>query len=355
MCVGKSPVWMLKLVAVLSLMLLMGGTVTAQDPQFSQFYAAPLYLNPAFAGSTGQARIGTNYRNQWPAINANFNTISAFGDFYIESKNSGVGVIINHDREGLLGLQSTSIGAIYAYELKITKGLSFRPGVQASIYNRSINFDKLTFGDQFNAATGQVVSSQSVEGLNSGQSKFFPDLTFGGLFYSKNGWFGVTAAHITQPNQSLAGQPDNLPMKISAHAGWKFYLTPGTMGQGFYHKASERSITPTMQYRHQGQFDQMDLGLYYTFEPIIIGTWYRGIPFRNVNGIVNNESIVFLVGFTKKGDKDVLNIGYSYDYTISKLGPASGGAHEFSIVYSWSTRDPRKPPKDKLFIPCPDF
>lgn len=346
---------MYKLVAVLVLMLLAGGTVTAQDPQFSQFYAAPLYLNPAFAGSTGQARIGTNYRNQWPAINANFNTISAFGDFYVESKNSGVGVIINHDREGLLGLQSTSIGAIYAYELKITKGLSFRPGVQASIYNRSINFDKLTFGDQFNAATGQVVSSRSVEGLNSGQSKFFPDFTFGGLFYSKNGWFGVTAAHITQPNQSLAGQPDNLPRKISAHAGWKFYLTPGTMGQGFYHKASERSITPTFQYRHQGQFDQMDLGVYYTFEPIIIGTWYRGIPFRNVNGIINNESVVLLIGFTKKGDKDILNIGYSYDYTISKLGPSSGGAHEFSIVYSWSTRDPRKPPKDKLFIPCPDF
>ena len=42
-------------------------------------------------------------------------------------------------------------------------------------------------------------------------------------------------------------------------------------------------------------------------------------------------------------------------YTISKLGPASGGAHEFSLVYSWPTRNPRKPPKDKLIIPCPDF
>jgi hypothetical protein len=48
------------------------GSVTAQDPQYSQFYAAPLYLNPAFAGATGQNRIGINYRNQWPAIDANF-------------------------------------------------------------------------------------------------------------------------------------------------------------------------------------------------------------------------------------------------------------------------------------------
>jgi type IX secretion system PorP/SprF family membrane protein len=341
--------------SVLVLMLAAGETVTAQDAQFSQFYAAPLYLNPAFAGSTSQARVGTNYRNQWPAIDANFNTISAFADFYIEEKNSGVGMIINRDREGLLGLQSTSIGLLYSYDLKLTKGLSFRPGFQASLYNRAINFDRLTFGDQFDQNTGQVVNRQSVEGLSSGQSKFFPDMTMGGLFYSKNGWLGVTTAHITQPDQSLVGSPDRLPMKISGHAGWKFYLTPGVMGQGFYNKPRERSITPTVQYRHQGRFDQMDLGLYYTLEPLIIGTWYRGVPFKTVNGIVNNESIVLLVGFTKKGDKDVLNIGYSYDYTISKLGPGSGGAHEFSIVYSWSTRDPRKPPKDKLFIPCPDF
>ena len=330
-------------------------TVTAQDPQFSQFYAAPLYLNPAFAGSTGGARIGANYRNQWPAIDANFTTISAYADFNIEDKNSGVGFIVNKDREGLLGLQSISLGAMYSYDVRITKKLSFRPGVQVSLYNRSINFDKLTFGDQFDANTGQVVNPTSVEGLNTGQSKFFPDLTFGGLLYSQNGWVGVTAAHITEPNQSLVGSVDKLPMKISGHGGWKFYLRPGSMGKGFYSKERERSITPTFQYRHQGQFDQMDLGMYYTFEPLILGTWYRGIPFKKVNGVVNNESVVLLIGFTKKGAKDVLNVGYSYDYTISKLGPASGGAHEISIVYSWSTRDPRKPPRDKLIIPCPNF
>jgi type IX secretion system PorP/SprF family membrane protein len=351
----KYPVWKYNFVAAVLLILVGYETVTEQDPQFSQFYAAPLYLNPAFAGSTGQARIGANYRNQWPAIDANFNTISAYGDFYNENKNLGFGAIINKDREGLLGLQSTSIGLMVAYELKITNGLSFRPGFQASLYNRSINFDKLTFGDQFDPSTGQFLGGSSAEALNTGQSKFFPDMTMGGLFYSKNGWFGVTASHITQPDQSLVGSPDRLPMKLSGHGGWKFYLSPGVMGQGFYSKPRERSITPTFQYRHQGRFDQMDLGVYYTLEPLIIGTWYRGVPFKNVNGIVNNESIVLLVGFTKKGVKDILNIGYSYDFTISKLGARSGGAHEFSIVYSWSTRDPRKPPKDKLIIPCPDF
>lgn len=352
----KSPEWMYKWVASFALILIVGVTVTAQDPQFSQFYAAPLYLNPAFAGATGQARVGANYRNQWPAIDANFTTISAFGDFYNENKNLGLGAIITRDQEGLLGIQSTMIGLMASYDLKVASNLSFRPGFQASIYNRSINFDRLLFGDQFDPSTGQLIpGSVSAEQLSGGQSKFFPDMTMGGLFYSKNGWFGVTGAHITQPNQSLVGSPDKLPMKISGHGGWKFPLRPGVMGAGFYSKPRERSITPTFQYRHQGRFDQMDLGVYYTLEPLIIGTWYRGVPFKSVNGIVNNESIVLLVGFTKKGANDILNIGYSYDFTISKLGARSGGAHEFSIVYSWSTRDPRKPPKDKLIIPCPDF
>ncbi len=329
-------------------------SVTAQDPQFSQFYAAPLYLNPAFAGSTQQGRVGMNYRNQWPAIDANFTTVSAYGDVYIEDKNSGVGALLTRDYVGIVGLQSISFALQYAYQLNITKKLSFRPGVQVGIVNRSINFGSLTFGDQFDPNTGEIVRG-TAEALNTGQSKFFPDLSFGGLFFSKNAWLGVAAHHITQPNQSILGAKDQLDMKISIHGGYKFFFRPGVQGTGVFSKPQERSIAPVLQYRKQGQSSQADVGMYYTFEPLVIGTWYRGIPFNKVNGFANNESIVLLVGLVLKGEKDVLNIGYSYDYTISKLGPGSGGAHEFSLVYSWPTRNPRKPPKDKLIIPCPTF
>src|SRR4030095_593722 len=97
------------------LMLMLQGAVTAQDPQFSQFYAAPLYLNPALAGSTGQARAGLNYRNQWPAMEANFTTMSAYFDYFIEDKNTGVGVLLTQDKAGLSGLRSTSLALQYSY------------------------------------------------------------------------------------------------------------------------------------------------------------------------------------------------------------------------------------------------
>jgi len=337
------------------LMLAIDGAVTAQDPQFSQFYAAPLYLNPALAGSTGQARAGINYRNQWPAIDANFTTMSAYFDYFIEDKNSAVGLIITRDREGLAGLRSLSVGLQYAYELQINENLGFRPGVQVAIFNRDINFEKLTFGDQFNPATGQFLDQPTAETFRTNFSKTFFDVSFGGVLFTRTAWLGVSAWHLTQPNQSIIDESSPLPIKYSFHGGFKFYLKPGATGSGINTRKAERSLAPAIQYRHQGKFDQMDVGLYFTAEPLVVGVWYRGVPFKNLEDFVNNESIVLLLGFTKLGAKDAINIGYSFDYTISKLGSGSGGAHEFSLVYTWPMRNPRKPPKDKLVIPCPDF
>ncbi len=344
---------MYKIVCCSVLMLLCEIDVTAQDPQFSQFYAAPLYLNPAFAGSTGQARAGINYRNQWPAIDANFTTFSAYFDYFIEDKNSGVGIIMNRDVEGLAGLRSFNLGLQYSYELFLTENLGFRPGAQVSLYNRDINFNKLTFGDEF--VNGEFISGTTAEQFNTNFSKTFVDLSLGGVFFTKVAYLGIAAFHLNQPNQSIIDEESKLPVKLSIHGGFKFYMKPGAIGSGVYTREAERSIGPAFQYRHQGQFDQMDLGVYYTAEPLVLGLWYRGVPFKSVNGFVNNESIVLLLGFTRIGAKEALNIGYSFDYTISKLTASSGGAHEFSLVYTWPMRNPRKPPKDKLVIPCPDF
>jgi type IX secretion system PorP/SprF family membrane protein len=341
--------------SVIVLILSATQVVTAQDPQFSQFYAAPLYLNPAFAGSTGQARAGVNYRNQWPAITSNFTTINAYFDYFILDKKSAVGGYLYRDREGLAGLSSIQLALQYAYELTITDGLAFRPGAQVSFYNRDLNFDKLTFGDQIDPATGDIISPVTAEQFDTGFNKFFVDLSLGGLFYSRRAWLGVSAFHLNTPNQSILDEESPLPIKLSVHGGLKFFMKPGVVGSGIYARNAERSVGPAIQYRRQGDFSQLDVGTYLTLEPMVLGLWYRGIPFKSLNGFVNNESIVLLLGFMKLGDKDQLNIGYSFDYTISKLGAGSGGSHEFSLVYTWPMRNPRKPPPDKMVIPCPDF
>jgi type IX secretion system PorP/SprF family membrane protein len=71
-----------------------------QDPQFTQFYANPLYLAPSFAGATEQDRISATYRNQWPELNNVFVTYSFAYDHFFENFNSGVGILLLRDVAG---------------------------------------------------------------------------------------------------------------------------------------------------------------------------------------------------------------------------------------------------------------
>jgi len=63
--------------------------VFGQDPQLTQFYAAPHYLNPAFTGLTTEHRFVANYRNQWPGIRKTYSTALAAYDYNLSDENSG--------------------------------------------------------------------------------------------------------------------------------------------------------------------------------------------------------------------------------------------------------------------------
>ena len=325
------------------------GKVQAQDPQFSQFYAAPLYINPAFSGASNYTRVGANYRNQWPSLDASFVTFSVYADHYIDRFNSGVGLIITTDKEGLAGLNSTAIGASYAYQLKISDNLVFRPGVQFTYTNRHANFNDLIFGNQI-TPDGYDPTLSSEENFDSGLRVNYIDIAVGGLIYSKSLFVGFSALHLTEPNQSmLEGGDSPLPMRMSFHAGYKIKLADGPYRKDLTYTKKERSITPVIQYKTQGAFDQMDVGAYLHLEPVNFGVHYRGLPFKKFESFPNNEALIFSLGVTTND----FNIGYSYDYTISDLGVASGGAHEFSITYFFEVKQKKRVPRERWRIPCP--
>ena len=102
--------------------------ITAQDPEFSQFYANPLYLNPAFAGTARCPRISLNYRNQWPGISGTFITTSASYDQHVESLTGGLGLMVTNDQAANT-LRSTRVSGIYSYQIKINRKFSVRTGI----------------------------------------------------------------------------------------------------------------------------------------------------------------------------------------------------------------------------------
>ena len=82
------------------LFLVVGFSSFSQDPQFTQFYANPIYLNPAFAGSNVCPRFSMNYRNEWPSLTGNYVTTSVSYDQYFKNISGGFGVIAMHDQQG---------------------------------------------------------------------------------------------------------------------------------------------------------------------------------------------------------------------------------------------------------------
>lgn len=315
----------------------------AQDMQFTQFFAAPTYLNPAFTGANACSRIATSYRNQWPGVPGAFVSYALSYDHYLSEINSGLGFLFTRDKAGSGQLRSTGYNFLYAYEAQLTRKLVARAGVQAGFNFRSVNFYDLVFGDQI-ARGGAALT---VEDPTRGRVFFF-DASSGLLLYTKKYWGGFSVHHLNEPNEALVNNEGKLPRKYSLHGGRKFIL-PNPSGD---ETKAEQSISPAINYKAQEKFDQVDIGMYYERAPLILGLWYRGIPGLKAykDGYSNNDAVAFLAGFTK----DRLRIGYSYDYTISKLTIASHGAHEISLIYQFCKLSKKKPRK-RLIIPCPKF
>src|SRR5688572_25484301 len=103
-------------------------TLHAQDPEFSQFYAAPIYTNPAMAGTAfcnrmSAGRISINYRNQWPSLPGTFRSFNASYDQHYEKIGGGIGLMATYDRAGAGLLTTTSFSGVYSYVLPISKVL----------------------------------------------------------------------------------------------------------------------------------------------------------------------------------------------------------------------------------------
>ncbi len=355
---------MKKLYLIPLLVSLVGWNSMAQDAQFSQFYAAPMYQNPAFAGSAYAPRLIANYRNQWPSINANFVTSAFSVDHYIEKYNSGVGLLVVSDSQGPGRLKSTEFSGLYSYQLQLGEENFLRLGAQATYSNKSLDYLGLTFGDQYtNRGFSGNPSNDRLADPNNLQPIKFTDFSGGALFYNSKAWVSVALHHINRPTYTFSrtnasgavpGCPtgDCLPRKLSVSGGWKFPLNNPYSGAANADK--EFSVSPAFLYKRQGKFDQLDVGFYGTYASLTAGLWYRGIPIKKRNITrTNHDAAVFLLGYRQ----DSFSIGYSYDITISSLGLATGGSHELSIAYQLEPleRGNSRKRRNKKELSCPKF
>ena len=338
---------MKKIILTLAICVTLVSAATAQDPNFSQFFASPLTLNPALTGKfDGVVRVAGNYRNQWPTINNAFVTKTVSVDFGIlknripEIDQMGMGVLAITDRAGDGVLVTNYAGLSLAYH----KGLDengfhqIGAGFQGTYVNKRIDVSKVDFEDELTPLGFTGVTSEIFESKQINVSYF--DMN-AGVFYNgstdgyNNFYLGASMYHINRPQESFQGGQYLLSARTTIQAGGKI---PIGGYKNFLHIAANHSI--------QAKAHNTVIGGAFSYNVnnsednptnIYLGAWYR---FK--------DAAIPYIGLEFNG----LLIGASYDANTSSLKPASNtrGGMELSLIYIKRPSDP-----NARKLNCPRF
>jgi type IX secretion system PorP/SprF family membrane protein len=295
--------------------MLPGDQLLAQDPLFSQFFAAPLQLNPAFVGSAFAPRFGAAYRTQWPGFGQAYRTYAAFYEQSIDRLNSGIGFHLEGDDAGQGIYRTTRVAAMYAYRISINRHFDLKLGIEAGAHQTSLNWQKLVFPDQLDPLNGPIVVSEEIQPSDLNRARL--DLAAGMLLTSERFWFGMAMKHINTPNETFLLINDNLarglPIRYTFHGGTEITVKKGNK------RSAGAFISPNLLFALQGPYKQLNVGAYLSGGPVFGGGWLR-------HTFGNADAAILMIG-VRQG---MFKVALSYDATISGLAARAGGALELT-------------------------
>lgn len=295
---------------IFSFLLLLPFTLAAQDPAFSKYNNSLLQVNPAFAGSWACGRAEIGYRNQWPAISGNFQTVNVSYDQY-QRCIGGFGVNYMHDDAGHGTIKTDRVDLVWAPYFALFKDSTgkgkfvIQPGVSIAWQQKSIDWSKLNFGDMIDPRRGFVYNTNEVPNRTK---MSIPDVSAGILMYCKRVAGGIAVYHITEPDEGFLGV-SKLPMRTVMHIS-------GIIGN-LDEKQRHVRVVPSIIYMRQQDFINTLYNATVSYDKYSLGLGYR-----------NQDALIFSAGFAHGH----FRASYSYDRTVSKLTNATGGSHEIHFT-----------------------
>ncbi|HOK37468.1 MAG TPA: PorP/SprF family type IX secretion system membrane protein [Bacteroidales bacterium] len=320
--------------------------VFAQDIHFSQFFAAPLFTNPANTGLfDGDLRFVLNQKNQWNSFTNAYRTFggsvdAAYKINKINYSESGSGILLNQDIAGDGRFSTTQIYLNSALRFKYGNNNKFKTGIgiQIGYTFHSINFNNFTFGEQYdgeqfdpNRPSNEVWDFNRFNYLDFGSGIVFsynhsPKLDVG---------VSISANHINRPKRTFLENSNSiLPVKWTLN----FF--------GEYNFKDDLWIEPLILYHQQQKYTELNLGgiLRFNYNPLSFQSFSFGLLLRARDAGI----VVFGLNYNN------LRFFISYDINISKLSAISKGrgGTEFSLIYIFSKIRPFDAPH---YRKCPDF
>lgn len=313
--------------------------VFSQDIHFSQFYNSPLNLNPGLIGEfKGEFRIVANQRNQWSSVTTPYSTYGLSVDAKrIFNSPISTGLAVYQDKAGdsEYSTLQVSLGGVYTILLK-DSSQSINIGVQPAFTQRSINYDKLQFDNQYNGSFYDANLNNGETFQNDGRTYF--NLSAGvtwnyEIAQRKEVGAGIAMHNLLKPQQSFFNENIPLHQRFSINVNGLFRISDKIDG------------LPNIIWQKQDKFQELIFGgqgKYHlnngNYRALYAGIWYR-----------NSDASYFNVGM----DYGNFHFGISYDLNLSSLKVASNrrGGFEFAIIYIIQ----RYRPDLKRYKSCPDY
>ena len=340
---------MKKQVAILGLLALQAWSSQAQDAHFSQYFVAPLSINPGLTGfMDGTLRAMVNHRSQWANINNAFSTTTASVDgIILQSKiptgdRLGVGMMAMSDRvaDGLLTNNYFCVSTSYHKALDKEGNYSIGLGLQGSYAQRSIDGAKIVLNDQLDQF-GQFSrsSSDAAKGV-SGLRRNYLDASAGLVFKARVNdkhqfYLGASAYHLAAPKVTFMDNVDlTVPLRLSFNGMYEAkvsdMLSLSLLGLYTTQEASSEGVFGAIATigRSYREFDKTPI-------------FYAGVLYRTQDAFIPYVGVEYYD----------IRFGFSYDYNTSALSAATNGQGgiEASIVYLL-----RIPPNKKIQYLCPN-
>ena len=317
-------------------------SMSAQDIHFSQFYMAPMHLNPAMTGVMNcNARLIGNYRNQWASVlKADAYSTYAFSydmrmpvgrhDFF------GWGFSFWGDKAGSGDLTTLKGKMAGSYSKRMggyrQKNHYLVVGADAGVAQRSLDFYKLQWGTQYNGDDGHDPTAPSLEDQFDLDNYLYVDLSAGLLWFTvldenTNFYLGGAFSHLTRANQSFDSDTyEGLYSKFTGHAGGQFMFS------------KKVGLVPNLVLLAQGPSMELAPGTAIKFrlgknpknyQAFSIGGWFR--ISNNYQRSITPDAAILAMRF----DYENFSLGFSYDVNVSefKVATNSNGAFEFALQY----------------------
>jgi type IX secretion system PorP/SprF family membrane protein len=306
-----------------------------QDASFSQFFSNQLYLNPGYTGNPKYQRAQLGYRNQWLTMQSPYNSYSLSLDKYFIEQNSGVGLNIVNDSQGLGAINTLSFDMVYSYTAQLSYNAQLKGGIQAGGIIKSQNTSNLIFPDMVDPS-GDIVGSPGFVG----ETMFFPDFSAGVVAEWDFVYGGLAIHHLTQPVQSRQGETKYiLPRKYTAHIGGEFNLYKR------YLLRKSLILSPNIIYQQQSEFKQLNIGLYLYNNNLLAGLWLR----ENIG--MASHTFMLVGGY----HNEKYAFAYSYDFSILQGGFRGLGTSSHEVTFGKYFKYKTKTRKKVRTIKSPKF